>query len=108
MKLNQNYNISAISRLFTSSVVKELARKGQSPLFARLLNEANGTVPLTTTVLEGEVVRVDVSMTSDVQGDNLTLRWQQVGGIEIELGESSTPLLSFNAAFSVKRQNFVF
>ncbi|GGW72570.1 sce7726 family protein [Alteromonas halophila] len=42
MNLSQDYNISAISRLFSSSVVKELARKGKSPLFARLISEAGG------------------------------------------------------------------
>ena len=32
---------SAVARLFCSTVLRELARKGQSPLFARLLNESN-------------------------------------------------------------------
>lgn len=32
--------VSAISRLFSSSVVREMARKGKSPLFARLLRES--------------------------------------------------------------------
>jgi hypothetical protein len=38
--INRDYNISAISRLFSSSVIRELARKGRSPLFSRLINEA--------------------------------------------------------------------
>lgn len=32
--------LAAISRLFSSSVVRELARRGKSPLFARLANES--------------------------------------------------------------------
>ena len=32
--------LAAISRLFSSSVVRELARKGKSPLFARLANQS--------------------------------------------------------------------
>ena len=55
VKINQNYNISAISRLFTSSVVKELARKGQSPLFARLLNEAGLCVPTNSRLVVGDI-----------------------------------------------------
>lgn len=33
-------NLSAISRLFSSSVLRQLAEKGRSPLFARLLGES--------------------------------------------------------------------
>ena len=44
MKVSKDYNISAISRLFSANVVKELARKGRSPLFARLVNEAEISV----------------------------------------------------------------
>lgn len=40
MNSSKAYNVSAISRLFSSSVIKELARKGKSPLFSRLINEA--------------------------------------------------------------------
>lgn len=50
MKSSQTYNISALARLFSSSVVKELARKGKSPLFSRLLIEAG--LPLTRNSFE--------------------------------------------------------
>ena len=33
-------NLSAISRLFSSTVFRELAEKGRSPLFARLLKDS--------------------------------------------------------------------
>lgn len=33
--------LAAISRLFSSSVIREMARKGKSPLFARLANQAS-------------------------------------------------------------------
>lgn len=39
MKEYSHSQISAISRLFSSSVVRELARRGRSPLFARLARE---------------------------------------------------------------------
>jgi hypothetical protein len=41
--------LAAISRLFSSSVVREMARKGRSPLFARLVTQAQlfGSVSLT-------------------------------------------------------------
>ena len=39
-KALENQQLSAISRLFSPSLIRELARKGQSPLFARLANEA--------------------------------------------------------------------
>src|SRR5579862_9453979 len=32
--------LAAISRLFSSSVVREMARKGKSPLFARLVTQS--------------------------------------------------------------------
>ena len=32
--------LAAISRLFSSSVIREMARKGRSPLFARLANQS--------------------------------------------------------------------
>src|ERR1700740_2340748 len=32
--------LAAISRLFSSSVIREMARKGKSPLFARLANQS--------------------------------------------------------------------
>lgn len=35
------HQVSAIARLFSSSVVREMARKGRSPMFARLLREAS-------------------------------------------------------------------
>jgi hypothetical protein len=33
-------SLAAISRLFSSGVIREMARKGESPLFARLVNES--------------------------------------------------------------------
>ncbi len=41
MKNTESTRISAISRLFSSSVINELARKGKSPTFTRLLGEAD-------------------------------------------------------------------
>lgn len=32
--------LAAISRLFSSSLVREMARKGKSPLFARLVTQS--------------------------------------------------------------------
>lgn len=40
MGKSQDIQISAVARLFSSSVLKELARKGKSPLFARLIYES--------------------------------------------------------------------
>ena len=37
----EEYHISAISRFFSPSVLRELSRKGRSPLFARLLDESS-------------------------------------------------------------------
>ena len=41
MRKTKEIEVSAVARLFCSTVLKELARKGQSPLFARLLNESH-------------------------------------------------------------------
>ena len=48
-------------------------------------------------MIEGEVVRVDASMTSDAENDALVFRWRQLGGLPIEIDENNTPLLSFVA-----------
>lgn len=40
MTITGSIQISAVARLFSSSVVQEMARKGKSPMFARLANEA--------------------------------------------------------------------
>lgn len=40
MTISESIEISAISRLFSSGVVQEMARKGKSPMFARLAKEA--------------------------------------------------------------------
>ena len=40
MKSISTEQLAAISRLFSSSVIHEMARKGRSPLFARLVNES--------------------------------------------------------------------
>lgn len=41
MQKSEQISASAVARLFSSSVLKELARKGRSPLFSRLAHEAN-------------------------------------------------------------------
>lgn len=41
MGITETIRASAVARLFCSTVLRELAHKGQSPLFARLLNESN-------------------------------------------------------------------
>jgi hypothetical protein len=40
MKEQQTEQLAAISRLFSSSVVREMARRGKSPLFARLASQS--------------------------------------------------------------------
>lgn len=40
-KVLENQQLTAISRLFSASLIRELARKGRSPLFARLANESS-------------------------------------------------------------------
>ncbi len=40
MKKTEEIQASAVARLFSSTVLRELARRGRSPLFARLLNES--------------------------------------------------------------------
>lgn len=42
------HQISAVSRLFSSSVIKELGRKGASPVFARLAKEITGKSSLSS------------------------------------------------------------
>ena len=44
MRINQDYTVSAVSRLFSSALLKELAKKGKSPLFPRLIQEAELTI----------------------------------------------------------------
>ncbi len=50
-----------------------------------------------TTVIEGDEVRVDASMTRDLQNDSLVYKWEQLSGLPIEISENTTPLLSFIA-----------
>lgn len=50
-----------------------------------------------TTVVEGDEVRVDASMTTDLQNDSLVYKWEQISGLPIEISENTTPLLSFIA-----------
>ncbi len=40
-KVLENSQLSAVSRLFSASLLRELASKGRSPLFARLANESS-------------------------------------------------------------------
>jgi hypothetical protein len=40
-KVLENSQLSAVSRLFSASLMRELARTGRSPLFARLANESS-------------------------------------------------------------------
>lgn len=40
-KVLENHQLSAVSRLFSSSLIRELARKGRSPQFARLAKESS-------------------------------------------------------------------
>jgi len=40
-KMLENHQLSAVSRLFSASVIRELASKGRSPLFARLADESS-------------------------------------------------------------------
>lgn len=40
-KVLESHQLSAVSRLFSASLIRELARKGRSPLFARLANESS-------------------------------------------------------------------
>lgn len=40
-KALENHQLSAVSRLFSATLIRELARKGRSPLFARLANESS-------------------------------------------------------------------
>lgn len=50
-----------------------------------------------TSVLEGELVRIDASQTTDQQNDSLIYTWEQIAGYSIDLQEANTPLLSFVA-----------
>jgi hypothetical protein len=54
------------------------------------------SVPLQTTVFEGENVRIDASLTTDIEGDDLLFKWTQTGGVRINIGENASPLLSFD------------
>jgi len=40
-KVLENHQLSAVSRLFSASLIRELARKGRSPIFARLAKESS-------------------------------------------------------------------
>ena len=72
--------------------------KDPGVLSARLPNRSPLiSVASQTTVFEGNNVRVDASLTSDVEGDDLLFTWTQIGGLRIGLSESNSPLLSFDA-----------
>jgi hypothetical protein len=60
------------------------------------------------TVFEGENVRVDASLTTDAEGDNLIFTWTQVGGLRIELGENISPLLSFDTPEVSRNESLLF
>lgn len=55
-------SLAAISRLFSSSVIREMARKGESPLFVRLLNESRLLETLPTDAPVGSVFETAFSL----------------------------------------------
>jgi hypothetical protein len=61
-----------------------------------------------TTVIEGDNVRVDASLTSDAEDDDLVFKWTQVGGLRIDLGENVSPLLSFNTPLVTQNESLLF
>ena len=61
-----------------------------------------------TTVVEGETLRVDASLTSDIENDTLLFNWVQVGGLRINLSENISPLLSFIAPQVEKTEILLF
>ncbi|MFW8592019.1 thrombospondin type 3 repeat-containing protein [Glaciecola sp. 2405UD65-10] len=78
-----------------------------------LASELANTAPLIsvnrqTTVTEGEEVRIDASLTTDVQDDELTYYWTQIGGYPIALSETTTPLLTFVAPEVNNSENLLF
>jgi hypothetical protein len=55
-------SLAAISRFFSSSVIREMARKGESALFARLLNESRLLEALPTDAPVGSVFETAFSL----------------------------------------------
>lgn len=83
--------------------------KDPGVLSARLPNRSPLiNVAQQTTVFEGETVRVDASLTTDAEGDELLFSWTQIGGIRINLGENISPLLSFNAPLVSENESLLF
>jgi hypothetical protein len=79
--------------LATNGIIKDpgvlsSGRPNRSPLIS---------VAQQTTVFEGETLRVDASLTSDIENDTLLFNWVQIGGLRIDVGENISPLLSFVA-----------
>ena len=66
------------------------------------------TVARENNVIEGDNVRVDASMTSDVENDELRFTWTQIGGLRIGLDESNSPLLSFSAPLVDRTESLLF
>jgi hypothetical protein len=92
------------SDLLVNGMIKDpgvLALQGQN-------TSPNISVPQQVSVLEGDLVRVDASLTTDVEGDRLVYTWQQTGGLPISIGENSSPLLSFIAPQVTQNQSLRF
>lgn len=90
--------------LATNGIIKDpgvlsSGRPNSSPLIS---------VARQTTVLEGETLRVDASLTSDIENDTLLFNWVQVGGLRINIGENVSPLLSFTAPQVEKTEVLLF
>jgi len=79
--------------------VLSTGRPNRSPLIS---------VTKQTTVLEGDNVRVDATLTTDVEDDKLLFTYTQIGGLRITLAENTSPLLSFNAPMVDRTETLLF
>ncbi len=83
--------------------------KDPGVLSARLPNRSPLiNVAQQTTVFEDQNVRVDASLTTDAEGDDLIFTWTQIGGLRIDLGENISPLLSFNTPLVNENESLLF
>lgn len=71
-------------------------------------NSPNISVTQQISVIEGETVRLDATLTNDVENDSLIFNWEQIGGIGISIGENQSPLLSFVAPAVTQTQSLLF